>query len=264
MIQNEAIAGINTDYEVSTILGNFSEELIFNTIQTSLEQRFRPFGLRAPNYPEILYSQFETTKLHSTGHDEVIDNKRDEVMMQIINIICEYYNFQIIDTIPEEQLYSIAYYMYQIFCSEFTQRMVNFFIGYIIQNEESLASSLLSDDASVRTSYAKKIYDNQTQMIILDNMAKVIDMISGLDIDFRTLVMHLSDNNIADLITTYIDQCGDTYKNHYVYFLLNQSTRSEMLVSIRLGYMSQTTQNETLQDPMLNPYFINPLLEEDD
>jgi len=265
MIQNEVIAGINTDYEVSTILGNFSEDLIYSTIQTGLEQRFRPFGLRSPNYPEILNNQFENTKLHSTGHDDVIDNKRDECMRQIINIICQYYNLQIIEDIPEEQVYSVAYYMYQIFSSEFTQRMLSFMIGYIVNNQESLCQALQnSEDINVRTSYAKKIYENQTQMILYDNMAKVIDMVAGLDIDFRTLLVYLSDIQIADLITTYITDCGDIYKNYFVYYLVNQSTRTDMLVSIRLGYVSQTMQNNTLYDPMTNPYFINPLLEDDD
>jgi hypothetical protein len=159
---NQAAMGISTDYGIATILGNFSDDFIEDTIKESLSYRFRPYGLRSPNYPEIFNSQLQNVKDHSVGYDEQIEDKRLEVFQTIIDIISAYYNFRESEDIPDEQIYSVAYIMYQLFVSEFTERMLNFFTQYIINNIDNISRYLSTMDnvrKSSKTSYAKKIYN---------------------------------------------------------------------------------------------------------
>jgi hypothetical protein len=258
-------AGINTDYAVQTILSNFSEDFIANLIQTSLQYRFRPFALRSPNYPEIFYNQFESIIQNSTGYDSTIIDRREDTFHLIIDTICNYYNLQICNDIPEDQLYPLAYYMYQIFVSEFTERMIDFYTSYIIKNEASLVAAIQPSEKQLNTIYAKKIYNNQNLMLIYDNMSKVIDILAGIDISFAELVLYLSDPQVSTLINTYIVDNGDIFKNYYSIFIRDQVTKTDMMTCIRFKYVSNTAENEAIFDVTKNPFLtVNDMVNAED
>ena len=240
--QNFAVAGLNTDYEISTILGNFSEDYIYSIIKSSLDYRFRPYGLRSPDYPTILKNQFENIRLHSTGHDDEIRDKEIETYNNIIGTITEYYNLSVINEIPDELLYSITYYLYQIFDSEFSDRMINMFSDYIIRYNTSLVANLQKTNTT-KTNYSSKLYSNPNYITIYDNMSDVLDMITGLDIDLDSLIIMLSDQQIANLICTYIVDNGDIYKDHYASFIVNQVTSTDVLSAVRLSFVNKTANN---------------------
>lgn len=254
--QNFAIAGLSTDYEISTILGNFSEDYIYDIIRSALDYRFRPFGPRSPEYPVILKQQFDNIRLHSTGHDNEINDKEEETYLNIVKIICDYYNLTIIEDIPtSDQAYTLAYYMYKLFCSEFSDRMINMFSNYIINNKISLVNSLASINVT-KTNYSNSIYTDKDYIIIYDNMQAVLEMIASLDICFEDLIGYLSDSTVANMICSYIQDCGDIYKNHFSFYIFNPSTTAEMLSSVRLNFVNKTMQNTSLFDPSTNPYII--------
>lgn len=237
--QNFAVAGLSTDYEISTILGNFSEDYIYNTIRSSLEYRFRPYGLRSPDYPTILKNQFENIRIHSTGHDDEINDKEKETYNNIISTITEYYNLSVINEIPDEILYSITYYLYQLFDSEFTDRMINMFSNYIIKNSASLVANL-PKTLITKTNYSSKLYSNPDYITIYDNMSEILDMIAGISIDMHSLITMLSDYQIADLICSYIADNGDIYKYHYASFIVDQNTSTDVLATVRLNFVNKT------------------------
>ena len=248
MLDNSvAMAGLNTDYEIATILSNFSDDFIKDTITSTInEYRYKPFGLRAPNYPEILENQFANIKLHSTGYDNVIEEKRLETFEMIISTICEIFGLVVAQEIPDQHVYSLAQSMYTIFGSEFTERFISFCAGYIITNSESLIMALSPEDRVPKTPYTKKMYTDQNSMIIFDNIDKIIEIIAGLDIPMQPLVAYLADENISRFICSYIADTGDLYKNHFASFLINPSTRTDMLTSIKLRYASWTIENNKI------------------
>ena len=175
-------------------------------------------------------------------------------MEQIIETICEYYNLHIHSQIPDDQLYSMAYYLYILLCSEFTERMITFYANYIIQNIESLLNSLNPEDRTIKTAYAKKVYVDQNRMIAYDNMSKIIDILSGLDIPFIDLISYLSDNKLANYIATYIEDAGDIYQRHFAIFLKDQGTKTDLMTAIRLKFVAITVENEEFYNPITNPY----------
>ena len=251
--QNIAVAGLNTDYEISTILGNFSEEYIYNTIKSTLDYKFRPFGLRSPDYPTILRNQFQNIRLHSNGHDDEINDKEMETYHNIIATITEFYNLTVIDEIPDNILFTITYYLYQILVSEFTDRMINMITNYIIFNRASIVNQL-PKTIQTKTNYSSKLYTNPEYITIYDNMSDVLDIIAGLDIDMETLFTYLSDNVIASTICTYIEDKGDIYKNFFASYITNQITSTDVLATVRLNFTNRTA-NDTkailITDPII-------------
>ena len=246
---NQAVMGISTDYGIATILGNFSEDFIEDTIKESLSYRFRPYGLRSPNYPEIFNSQLQNIKDHSVGYEDQIEDKIVDVFTIVINVINNYYGFRINEDIPDEQIYTISYMMYQIFVSEFTERMLNFYTQYIINNMENLLGYLANEKKSSKTSYAKKIYNNEKYIAIYDNMNLVVDILAGLDIPLNTLIAYLSDQNTADFLTTYIAENDDTYKNRFASFIVDPSTKPDVITAIKFKFVQLTAENLEMFDP---------------
>jgi hypothetical protein len=258
MENNEAQVGVYTDYGIATILSNFSEGMIQDIIKESLDYRFRPFGLRAPNYPEIIDQQLANVKIHSTGYDNEIEEQRVSSMGTIITTILDYYNLSLTTEIPDELIYSVCYILYQLFVSEFTERMTNFFTQYILNHIESIINKIrmdnLNNTKASKNSYVKKIYNNQDLELVYENMSYIVDMLAGLDIPFTDLVAYLSDQKTADFISSYVEDNNDIYKNHFAKFLIDQTTSADMITKIRLKYVEATIENKELLDPVTNPY----------
>ena len=257
MINNENTVGVYTDYGIATILGNFSDDMVGDIVRESLEYRFRPFALRAPNYPEIIQQQLDNVKLHSTGYDNEIEEQRVATLNNIINTILEYYQLTLTIDIPDEQLYTFCYILYQIFVSEFTERMTNFFTQYILNNIDSIINQIKADNGYKITKnnpYSKKIYNTQDLELIYENMSGIVNILSGLDIPLPALIASLSDVKTSNFLCSYIVDTGDIYKNHYAKFLLDQTTSAAMITKIRLQYVKATIENTELLNPDTNPY----------
>lgn len=254
---NRATAGIETDYEIASILSNFSDDIIKDIISESLMYRFRVFGLRMANYPEILCGSINNILNHSTGHDQEIIEKKEDVLRTIINTIAEYYGFQISEEIEPEQLYTVCYIIYQIFVSEFTDRMLNFYTQYIIDNMGALVKHLKSEETS-KSVYSKKIYNNQDLGIIYDNMLQVMDVIAGLDIELPELITYLSDKNTSDFLCQYIEPIDDIYKKHFAVFITDPTTKADVVTAVRFKFVGTTMENIALVNPDTNPYIERP------
>lgn len=259
MNNNIMFTSINTDRDIATILNQFSEDFIINSITESLRYKFRPFGDRMPNYPYIIDTQFQGIMNNYTGGDnEQIIEKKLEIYHTILNIICEVYNLQISQEIPDEQLYSLVYVLYQILISEFTERMLSFFSDYIVINKELLLNSIPEDQKiQTRSTYTKKVYSDPSTIAMYENMEKIIDIVAGLDIPFIKLMEYLSDINTAQFIGTYLVDVGDIYKNHFASYIRNQITRTDMITSIKIRFVNITQQNMNIRADVSNNPYIN-------
>lgn len=259
MNNNIMFTSINTDRDIATILNQFSEDFIINSITESLRYKFRPFGDRMPNYPYIIDTQFQGIMNNYTGGDnEQIIEKKLEIYHTILNIICKIYNLQISQEIPDEQLYSLVYVLYQILISEFTERMLSFFSDYIVINKELLLNSIPEDQKiQTRSTYTKKVYSDPSTIAMYENMEKIIDIVAGLDIPFVKLMEYLSDINTAQFIGTYLVDVGDIYKNHFASYIRNQITRTDMITSIKIRFVNITQQNMNIRADVSNNPYIN-------
>lgn len=256
MSDNILITSVDTDRAIYDILSNFSYDFIKDSIEKSIQYKFRPYGLRMPNFPAILEKKFQAVLLNCPDYKDRIMEKRSETYQNLIDIVCSYYQLRVETEIPEEHLFTIANLLYRVLVSEFTERMINFFVNYIISNMDSIMSYLPDDKKMSRTSYAKKLYSQQDYIAVYDNMEQILfNIMSNLDIPMNQLLGYLSDKMCSDIICSYISDCGDLYKNHYVTYLKNPDTWSDMISTIKLNYVSATSQNNYIMNPNQNPYF---------
>lgn len=249
---------IETDKALASILDNFSDEYIQDTARNSFNYIFRPYNTRMANFPMIINNQFVGIIDNYTGTDvESIIEKRNNIFSLIINEICMRYNLTITSDIPDEHLYSLCYALYQIFVSEFTDRVINFYSYYINKNRDQLIKAVGAEAITTgnKTAYTKKMYTDFTQVIVYENMEQILDIMAGLDIPLYNIIMELSDENTANFITSYISDCGDIYKNHISSYLRNHVTKTDMITAVKINFVKITSEYMQLSKEN-NPYIL--------
>lgn len=251
MNDTEIYNSIETDKSIYIILSNFSDDFVENAVTDAFRYKFRPFNTRMPNLPFNLNLQLENVKNHYTGDDPaVIESKKLDVFGQILNIVCNHYDLQITNEIPDESLYSLTFQMYSIFVSEFSDRMIRFFTDYILSNKKSLINMIPEGRRNISAAAKKQFSDSPDALenvIIYQNIKTVLDLVAGLDIPMFNLVSGLSDVNTANFICSYISDVNDLYKNHYAKYITDRLTYSDMASSISLNIYQSTTANAAVQ-----------------
>ena len=255
---NLANDSIETDRALAEILGNFSEEYIQDLLQQAFIWKFRPFENAMPNYVYIFNQYYNDIKAHYTGPSpELIDEDRIDTFINMINIICNNYQLQAdIANIPAESLYTVAYMLYQLLLSEFTDKLVGFFTNYILSHGEELVNSLSEEKRNIKSSFSKKVYYDPIQIAIYENMTEILDNIASLDIPMYDLIRAISDDNTANFLTMYVADIGDLYKNHFASYIYNPATRTQMITKIKLSFVQGTSDKMNILngEDAINPF----------
>lgn len=241
------IGSLDTDIAIGSILSNFETAWVMHSVQDSLNMRFRPFADPMPNFVDILKRQFDNIYIAADdAYKDQVTFTRDTSFKEIISTICEYYNFTLVqnlDELPADELYGIAHTLYDIFVSRFTDYMINFFIGYIVQNYESIYAYLANDE-SVKKPREKdmpvKSYIDPKFYLIHCNLNKVILNMYSYDIPLEMLLGYFVDPNTAARLSQMIGDRGDVYKNYYAVYLADQRYMAELLTSIKLRLQART------------------------
>ena len=237
----EILTNVNTDNMLSAILGNFDTNYIVDIVRDSINMRFRPFNTGMPgviafeqNFNQIInnledYSQKQRTM-------EV----RERTYQEIINVICQYYN---LTYNPDDNIntYSVAYYLYDLLVSNFSATIINFFTNYIVRNQDALFEQLAATKESLNN-YSKKIYSNSHLSFIHSNLSKVMDNIGDLDITMSDLIRYGSDDQTSQsLLGSTIIENNNIFRDHFVSFLKNYSSRSELITCVKLALQQYAT-----------------------
>lgn len=245
--QNLLFSSINTDRDLASILDQFSEDSIESIIEESLKYKFAPYANRKPNLPYIINGKFMNLRENYTGSDhDSINTKEYQTYLIIINKICKAYNLSVVEDIPYELAYSLAYSLYQIFISEFTEKILSFYANYIFANKDSLLAAIPEDQKLPRSSYTKKMYSDPKIVALYENMDKAMDLVASLDFDLPKILEFLSDKNTAEFICRYVSDVFNVYKNHIACYVTNQITRTDVLTSIKISYAQFTSENRNI------------------
>ena len=239
---------VDTDYGIGTILSRFDSNYINGCIQTAIETRFCPFSDPKPNMIGILSRDFKATLDHAPDYRDQVLQVEHDTYLEVINMICAGFNLQFNydETINNsEKLRSIAFVLYDILVSRFTDVLINFYVSYICRNSDSIHNYLMSDPESRRpresnTQQTQKIYSESKYNIIHANLNTVIYNMSSYDIPFYTLLQYITDPNTAAMLANYIVDLGDIYKNHFAVFVLNPNTKATVLTSVKLLLQEKT------------------------
>lgn len=241
------VGTIDTDAGIGTILSNFSSDYITHVIEDSLNMRFRPFDGPMPNYVDILERQFRAVLANAPDYTEKIKDVRVETYKEIINTICDYYqlNFAVeFDSIEDDEIHGIAHTLYDIFISQFTLYMMDFFVSYIVKNSDSIAAYLKTDPDMMKPKetgmYAPDHFIDPKYILIHANVNQVVYNMAGYDISLDTLLHYFLDPNTATRISSLLEDQGDIYKNYYASFILDQRYTASILTTIKLSLQSRT------------------------
>lgn len=249
---NPAITNIDIDAKLAGILSQFDNDYIMDVIRESLNNKFRVYDLPRPNIVSSFESNFkQLTDGFSANTQEIADVRRD-TYLNIIYIICDYYNFTF-ELKDDTDLYSIAYWMYEIFVSSFVPNLSNFYIGYFIRERNALENMLgltqLKKDNDPSYMYSKKLFKDHKLAAIHANIEYVLDQIQEIQIDLGYILTCIFANSptVPSYIMSYIVDHGNFFKNHYENYVLNSKESADILVHIKLSLQELAGNIEPLE-----------------
>lgn len=251
---NPAITNVNIDNQLAGILSRFGDDYILDIVKDSINNRFRLYDLPRPNIVNAFEITFkELTDGFTSNTDEILST-RTRVYNNIINIICNYYDFAFIQN-DDTDIFSAAYWLYDTFVSNFTASLINFYTLYLIRERKSidLALNLAEMNKINETTYiySRKLFKDPSLASIHCNLEYVIDQISNFDINLYTILSTVysgSNIDIGNYITSIItDTTGMFFRKYYESFIFGKEA-ADILTLIKLNLQQLGSEIEALGD----------------
>lgn len=237
---NPTITNVNIDNQLTGILSQFDDNYIMDVIKESLENRFRPYDLPRPN----IIASFETTFKQltdgfSSNTDEILETRK-RTYLNIIDTICDYYNFEFIDR-DDTDYYSAAFWLYNFLVANFTENLKNFYVSYLIREKDSLDSALgltqLRKENDVSYTYSKRLFKDPKLAAIHCNIEYVVEQMSTFSIDLWDILncVYSMNPNIPNYIFNLVKDNGNFFKDHYTDYLTKSKDAADVLIYIKLS-----------------------------
>lgn len=234
---------IVNEYNVRDILAHFDSNYIFDILEDKLEHISFATSQIESNIVTAFEENFKNMNEQFPGDSQNIRNIREQVYRDIIRILTAKFNLQFNMSDESIDLYTAAYYLYDFVVCHRNNIMVNFFIAFIINNKESLCSTLNMEDfrkgKDSAAAYGKRVYQDTKFAVISANMPQIISYISSLDITLLNIfqstykdikLVYFLDNAFADK--------GNFFKDFYCSILQRPEELPIVITNIRLALQS--------------------------
>ena len=177
------------------------------------------------------------------GDSQNIRNIREQVYRDIIRILTAKFNLKFNEMDDTIDLYTAAYYLYDFVVCHRNIIMVNFFTAFIINNKESLCSTLNMEDfrkgKDSAAAYSKRVYQDHKFAIISANMPTVINYISNLDVTLLNIFQSTyKDINLVQFLDNAFADKGNFFKDFYCNILNIPEELPIIITNIRLALQS--------------------------
>ena len=241
---NPAVTNVNIDNQLSGILSRFNDDYIFDVIKESLNNRFKVYSLPKPNVVAAFENNFKQITNGFASYTDEISNTRRRVYTDIINIICNFYNFTF-NSNDETDYYSAAYSLYDFFVCSFTEYIKNFYVMFLIRERNSIYSAM--DLGNIRKEneptfgYSKQLFKDPKLAAIHCNLETVIYQMGTFDITLPTIIETacMSNPSIGNYISSLVnDTTGRFFIDHYQRLIFNSPDSTDILTYIKL-YLQQ-------------------------
>lgn len=239
---NNSAYNIVSENELTQVLSHFNTEFILSIVYATINDRFNPLAyMNNPNVVDSWETNFKN--IIQYYNDDIMTSRVTAVRIttyeEIIKAICRHHklNFDIFD----DNLYSAAHYLYDVFVSSYLYHLNTFFANYIITNKEELFNLLeLSEVKPIKVNNDSKLYSNKYALdpilnAISNNISKVVTYVCGIDIPFDYILMHmgLSEQESNYMLNIVSDQ-ENFFKNFYVPSVMNSAVNPIRLNDIKL------------------------------
>lgn len=248
---------INNEYNVTDILAHFDSSYILNIIKDKLENISFATSQIEPNIVVSFENNFKNMNDRFPGDSQNIRNIREQVYRDIIRILTNKFNLQFNMSDENIDLYTAAYYLYDFLMSHRNNIMVNFFTAFIINNKESLCTTLNIEEfrkgKDSAAAYSKRVYQDNKFAIISANMPAIINYISTLDVSLLNIFQSTyKDIKLVQFLDNAFADKGNFFKDYYCSILNKPEELPIIITNIRLalqshvGNISQSDINEFL------------------
>lgn len=239
---------VTTENEVAVILSHFSFDYIYDVIRDSISQKGNFYQTNLPNIVASSEQYFKQLKMVYDNPDDLnkIEETRQNTYKTILEILANAYALDI-NYENIQDYYSIAYYLYDLLVSEFSNKMVDFFTNYIVKEKNVLYDTLqlnnLKKSKDTSTIYNKKMYKNTKLAIINANLEYVMDCICGFDITFNTILNTIyQDKNMIKFIENIVSPKIEFFTSYIN--MLRSPIRPIILTNIRLSIQNISMNEE--------------------
>ena len=212
--------------------------------------KFRPYSAPMPNIPYSLEQNFKMQLDAVPSSRDDILQKREEVNLTIIKILCDYYN---LSYNASDDVYSDAFYLYKFLVSDFTNTVVLFYVNYIIQEKKHIYENLNLQDAKKNKdssyTYSKKLYSNNIIAAIHSNIIPIVKDIATYNISLQDVidVRYMGDEqNTAYHLNSIISDNGYFY-DCIRSFVTSDTTMADVINCIKLQLQTVTGEMIRLQ-----------------
>ena len=243
---NSSLYNIHSESEAQKIFSHFNSDQIVDFIEDSLNKRWSSYMFPLPNIINALEQDFKNTAFIYPEKTTELNEIREGAYRRVIQLIAT--NNKLNVAIDQNMdFFSMTYYLYDMFVSNFTQNIALFFTSYIVRERNSLYNYLELDEMKKNrdssTIYGKKMYKNSKMAVINANLEFVINSICGFDMSFETLLSFICpDQNVINYITSFVSPTTDFFKDIYVNALSIPELRYHVLTSIRLQIHSYASE----------------------
>ena len=238
LISNYVDFSIVSDSEITSIISNFSDEMIMDIIYRNSASKFRPYQHYVGNLIGAIENTFKSNQENYPQFQKETLERRTEVYFKILSYLCSTHGLAL--NIDENtDLYSLSFVLYDFVISKFTINMINFFANYIIRESNSLYEYLnlreLKKNKDNSSSYSKKLFKGNSKLATIHaNLEVVMDNICAFDIDLATLVfISTLDQNIASFIVNNIGEVSNLFKSLFVPYIKGPN-RAVIITLVRM------------------------------
>ena len=234
---------IVNEYNVRDILAHFDSNYIFDILEDKLEHISFATSQIESNIVAAFEENFKAMNNQFPGDSQNIRNIREQVYRDIIRILTTKFNLKFNEMDDTIDLYTAAYYLYDFVVCHRNIIMVNFFTAFIINNKESLCSTLNMEDfrkgKDSAAAYSKRVYQDHKFAIISANMPTVINYISNLDVTLLNIFQSTyKDINLVQFLDNAFADKGNFFKDFYCNILNIPEELPIIITNIRLALQS--------------------------
>lgn len=238
---NNTSFGIVSDSEVNSIIGMFSQDMIYDVVESNYRNRYTPYQLYIGNLITALEQDYQQKMIAVPMYTSEIQQSRYNTYKEILNILCRLNSLTINEDIDDTQdIYSLVYFLYDFLISRYATNIVNFFANFILREKDGLYDMISTSVSKLNkengSTYSKKIFKGNTKLATIHaNLEMVIDNICGMDISMENLIFTTTlDQSVTNLLCSNVYEILNLFESQFVPCVKNPLNRSIIITSVRL------------------------------
>lgn len=239
-MDNKELYNISNEFTITELLSHFDSDIILDIMKDKLDNIKSYSSIPESNIILSFEENFKLMKDQFSGDELNINIVRDRVYKDIISILCDRFNLQFAFDDETIDIFTAAYYAYDFLVCNYNSIMVNFFTSFIINNKDSLYTTLNLDaykkNKDSSTLYNKKMYADTKYITINANIEKVINYISSIDISISNIFQSTYTNlEVVDMLNNSFADKDNFFKQYYCSILSKPELLPIIITDIRLN-----------------------------